>query len=1053
MGWNGSIYAGSARVGREMLRLWLLLGLALVKVGAYKNLAASYVTYDYYDSSYYAYYNNLSWYCSPSVGYADTCGPTCNSPESTWVFSPVCGTGCCGPQASDPGKLIDGNTSSKLILESLLVCDWENTFTFSFISPVTPKAIYIYLPNSAHSPVTTGECQVSVAYSDTQEEIYTGFNPVTLVQPNTWTYGTYAYYGFSTTISSMYWTVVLPGVTPSQKLPLCIAEMGFALASCPNNSVSGSNLFCTCNIGYYGTNGSAPRVACPAGYYQNSTKVTACIACPVASYLSSTASTGCVQCPTGYSTMTPGSPACQACSPGTYRSQPQTPCISCSVGTYQPNAQSTFCISCGVGSYQGTVGSSSCVSCPPGYFGNTSGASVCQLCPVGKYFNGTNATSCMACVAGKFTNTSGTASCAPCPTCSYQNATQATVCLMCPPTTAALSPGLSACAVCQPGTFLGMVYASPPYATCYTCTGDTYQNKSNATACLTCAPGTAPPSTGATACGLCGPGTYRNPAILGANASIVYSTLYPGCWACPPGSSQAASRATNCTPCVPGTYTNNSGQISCLSSGFGQYTAAYGATSDSPCALGTYQPASQATACLACAAGTAAPWNGMSVCTVCAAGTFAASGASACTNCPVNHFQPLPASASCTPCPVGQYQPGLNGTACFACPVGTYLANTQATQCTACSPGTYQNTTGATSCRACRLCPTGSYRSQGCYNATVDATCAPCTACPGGLVLRACTGQANAVCGRLANCSAPPAPARYPWMQSNVTLYATSASFSCERGGQYLRSIGSDGTIGCQQCPPGMVGLDGVLCTTCPPFQQPVAMDSASCVCSSPAFTNASGQCECPDGLTFSPALGCVPCPNNTFGLAGACHACPGGNYSGPGATACTACPVGQYRAPGQPACQACGRNRFALNPGRAGTCTACNASCPLGTNPAPCRVNASMFECPLCPPLPAHASWLYVAGLPCYYQCQAGFYHAQGACAACNVTRCPPGYVWSPCTAIQDGNCDVPCTNASKPPQFSVWTDGCDWACQAGYALAVQDYFFFTLSSCVPLG
>ena len=438
MGWNGSIYAGSARVGREMLRLWLLLGLALVKVEAYKNLAASYVTYDYYDSSYYAYYNNPSWYCSPSVGYADTCGPTCNSPESTWVFSPVCGTGCCGPQASDPGKLIDGNTSSKLILESLLVCDWENTFTFSFISPVTPKAIYIYLPNSAHSPVTTGECQVSVAYSDTQEEIYTGFNPVTLVQPNTWTYGTYAYYGFSTTISSMYWTVVLPGVTPSQKLPLCIAEMGFALASCPNNSVSGSNLFCTCNIGYYGTNGSAPCVACPAGYYQNSTKVTACIACPVASYQSSTASTGCVQCPTGYSTMTPGSPACQACSPGTYRSQPQTPCISCSVGTYQPNAQSTFCISCGVGSYQGTVGSSSCVSCPPGYFGNTSGASVCQLCPVGKYFNGTNATSCMACVAGKFTNTSGTASCAPCPTGSYQNATQATLCLMCPPTTAAL---------------------------------------------------------------------------------------------------------------------------------------------------------------------------------------------------------------------------------------------------------------------------------------------------------------------------------------------------------------------------------------------------------------------------------------------------------------------------------------------------------------------------------------------------------------------------------------------------------------------------------------
>lgn len=381
-------------------------------------------------------------------------------------------------------------------------------------------------------------------------------------------------------------------------------------------------------------------------------------------------------------------------------------------------------------------------------------------------------------------------------------------------------------------------------------------------------------------------------------------------------------------------------------------------------------------------------------------------------------------------CPAGQFQPpGASGNAsCVRCPVGQY-----------------QNKSGASACLACSVCPSGSYRIRGCHDGLSDGVCSRCSVCAGPVV-RPCGPLSDAVCGKLAGCPVLAPPALAWWM-----LDGSVAGFKCPRAGYYLARFAPDNPSSkvCLPCPDGTVGLDGVRCVACPARQAALA-DHASCACLPPGVLNATGGCECPDGL-LPTSSGCQSCPANSYGAGGACWPCPAGMYSNASATSCAACPVGSYRADGQRLCTACGRGRFPVNASDPGSCVACVAAgaCGAGMQESACPVDAALVRCEPCAPLPVGAAWV---GSGCEYRCPAGTYHAGGACVACTVTACPPGSVLAACTSFEDGNCDQACTNATMPAQNAVWTDGCGWSCAVGFVPSLQDYWMFQYYVCWPV-
>jgi hypothetical protein len=285
----------------------------------------------------------------------------------------------------------------------------------------------------------------------------------------------------------------------------------------------------------------------------------------------------------------------------------------------------------------------------------------------------------------------------------------------------------------------------------------------------------------------------------------------------------------------------------------------------------------------------------------------------------------------------------------------------------------------------------------------------------------------------------------------------TADQFTCPRKGQYLRTFVPSDAVGpgnplCAPCPPGLAGLDGVMCRACPPLQVPHA-DGASCVCQPPGELNWAGGCDCPPGLAIG-AGGCEACPADTMWAAGRCEACPAGNYSAAGATACLDCPPGAYRAVGQRGCASCGPGLYPADAGDPGSCVACVDACPNWLSPAPCPVNASQRVCLPCPsPLAGNATWVDGAwAAPCAYRCLPGFFHADAACLPCTVQPCAAGFAFTPCTSFRDGDCETQCVNSTKPAQNAAWTDGCGWACDAGYRASFADYIVFSFYECVPV-
>ncbi len=275
----------------------------------------------------------------------------------------------------------------------------------------------------------------------------------------------------------------------------------------------------------------------------------------------------------------------------------------------------------------------------------------------------------------------------------------------------------------------------------------------------------------------------------GTNA-VTSCTPHP---TCPVGQGRTNALVTTesvqCALCPAGQYSDSDSTDECIVCPAGSVTntlTATGATTCTEVADGYYSPNSQ-TEPVVCAAGTFDhDGDSTTACQVCPAGsvtnTLTATGATACTECPLYHFSTVSTQActtwtvcntgeikvdattssdgQCTKCPAGEYVDSSCDicpykTECIVCPAGSVtntLADTGASTCTECAVGTFspESTTACAACdpgnetdavtgaSTCTACVAGKYDhdsdvSTGCVACPADeastsgqTSCTPC---------------------------------------------------------------------------------------------------------------------------------------------------------------------------------------------------------------------------------------------------------------------------------------------------------------------------------------
>lgn len=142
-----------------------------------------------------------------------------------------------------------------------------------------------------------------------------------------------------------------------------------------------------------------------------------------------------------------------------------------------------------------------------------------------------------------------------------------------------------------------------------------------------------------------------------------------------------------------GHYSSNVDRNKCVFCPAGKYSSApTGATGCTDCPINTFSAGiyeSAPAACLNCPLGQIQPTMGSTSCLKCQAGKFG----SVCEPCPVNTYQPLEGSPNCIPCPLGFSSSNTGATACSSCDIGTYR-NSVLEICTNCSAGAFAASTG-----------------------------------------------------------------------------------------------------------------------------------------------------------------------------------------------------------------------------------------------------------------------------------------------------------------------------------------------------------------------
>ncbi len=463
----------------------------------------------------------------------------------------------------------------------------------------------------------------------------------------------------------------------------------------------------------------------------------------------------CVACEAGtYSSA--GARECTPCAAGTYAAAGASSCTPCAAGTH---SERHACVACFAGTYS-SAGAAECTMCAAGTFAAV-GSSTCTACPTGTWDQdhdpGSPCVDQSTCPAGTFVQAGGSATanraCASCEAGTFSSGPNAASCTACAAGTSA-GANATSCTPCAAGT-----YAAAGAGSCEACSSDTWDHDNNpATACAAktaCSAGTRVDSAGsATAnrtCTSCAAGTFSS----GPNAA--------SCTACAAGTS-AGANATSCTPCAAGTYAaagagsceacssdtwdhDNNSATACVA----KFTCSVGMQIDSPgsatadrtctpCTAGKFSSGTNAVSCTDCSAGTYSGAPGAASCSACTAGTYAPAGSSTCTECLSESWDhdsnPATACAERAACAAGTRvdNPGsatVNRT-CADCSAGTYSSLLNVPSCEACPPGTYAAAKSAT----CATCPAG----------TADHDEDPATPClaTDGLVLVHQFGTASA---------------------------------------------------------------------------------------------------------------------------------------------------------------------------------------------------------------------------------------------------------------------------------------------------------------------
>ena len=212
-----------------------------------------------------------------------------------------------------------------------------------------------------------------------------------------------------------------------------------------------------------------------------------------------------------------------------------------------------------------------------------------------------------------------------------------------------------------------------------------------------------------------------------------------------------------------------------------------------------------------------------------------------------------------------------------------------------CSPGYFRE--GSTEAPKCTAC------TAGWYSDAEDASV--CVKCSAGTV----SSTASSACVQCENGLTSKAGMSY--------CYHRAPPLLCGPG--YYLSVSSDGDYECSACTDNKWSPEG-------------ARSRDSCY-------------SCPAGTVFSPARGCIPCPEGSKGEKeegkdAICTMCaPGNTTIVPGSTVCLPCPAGSFSS-GNGKCQYCWPSSYANEPGSA-TCK----PCPAGSS-APA---AGSTECTYC--------------------------------------------------------------------------------------------------------
>ncbi|XP_054681088.1 multiple epidermal growth factor-like domains protein 9 isoform X1 [Grus americana] len=162
---------------------------------------------------------------------------------------------------------------------------------------------------------------------------------------------------------------------------------------------------------------------------------------------------------------------------------------------------------------------------------------------------------------------------------------------------------------------------------------------------------------------------------------------------------------TACARCSPGTFPNE-GTSSCSCCAEGSCTDASACTS---CPLGHYQPESGQPSCLPCPQGSYANLTRSTICLPCLPGHYAnESGAAACRACEKGYFSSQQNAVFCLPCLPGSFCNTTSCTGCLPCPGGQEALQEASEECTPCLPGMFKGPSD----NKCKLCRTGEYQLQ-----------------------------------------------------------------------------------------------------------------------------------------------------------------------------------------------------------------------------------------------------------------------------------------------------------------------------------------------------